>query len=90
MQYTTICLNLLEQNPVRYAELQRSKATLHTLNQLALTLRTRHQEILIELQKTLPEAGCKELSSQAMELATAQLEEELCLPSGESEASADN
>jgi hypothetical protein len=84
MKYKTIILELLEQNPDLYRRLKRNRQVRQTMDRLAVDLQRRHLELRSYLQQSQPGAGSSELSSQAMEMAIAELREQL-VPLSDSE-----
>ena len=75
MQYKTIVLELLEQSPGLSRELRRNDALLSTMNQLAVSFRDLHLRLLDQLTSSQPELDETLLKSQAMEVATEQMQE---------------
>lgn len=84
MHYKTIVLELLEQQPALHDRLKSSNALLSTMNQLAVLLRDLHHEILANLFQASPHESPTLLSSEALELATHQLQQSLVAEDSES------
>lgn len=86
MQYKTIVLHLLEQQPKLYHRLRKERQLLPALERYAHQLKTFHNEWQETLRQARPQSEQSQLSSEALELALKDLEE--CLPTA-SERAAD-
>ncbi len=73
MQYKTIILNLLTEQPDLHERLRRSRTLLSTVESMAARLRERHQVWMQELARLRPGSQPAQLSSEAMELAIGEL-----------------
>ena len=80
MQYKTIVLQLLEQNPEIYDPLRRQRKLLPTMEHYARELRSLHLAWKETLTEATPERDQTQIASEALELALKDLEERL--PSG--------
>jgi hypothetical protein len=88
MQYKTIALGLIQENPTLHDQLHASKTLLPTLNRYAEELKTRHEAWKEQLGQARPVSDPSQIASEAMELATAELQDRLSSesPTDESEA----
>jgi hypothetical protein len=77
MQYKTITLELLAQQPRLYHQLQASRTLRLTLDRLATVLRDCHQSWIGRLARTRPGSHPAQLASEALELAIQELQEDL-------------
>ena len=73
MLYRTIALGLLESSPM-YDQLRREKKLLDTMNQLAEELEQSHRHHWAALAKARPDSDPSQISTEAMEMAVADLE----------------
>lgn len=73
MQYKTIVLELISQNPELHERLRASKTLLSTVDRYALLLKTNHQAWM-ERCKSRPEIDSFHLASEAMEIALQEFE----------------
>ena len=80
MQYKTIVLQLLEQNPEIRDQLKRQRQILPTLERFAQELKTRHEAWKDQLSQAMPGSDENQIASEALELALKELEDRL--PSG--------
>ena len=80
MQYKTIVLQLLEQNPEIYDPLRRQRKLLPTMEHYARELRSLHLAWKETLTEATPERDQTQIASEALELALKDLEGRL--PSG--------
>ncbi len=69
MQYKTIVLELLEQNPELHETLRSSRILLATLDHCATMLSSRHQAWERQLANTKPGSHPSQIASEALELA---------------------
>ena len=78
MQYKTIVLELLAQNPKLYEELRQSRRLLSAMDLLADQLKASHEAVAQALMEQTPQADQRaQIRSQAMEMAVRELEERL-------------
>ena len=77
MQYKTIVLELLQQNPPLYDRLRRSKTLLPALDFYAKGLKASHEAQKILLAQARPESDPSQIASEAMEIAVKELEDSL-------------
>ncbi|MGE3778700.1 MAG: hypothetical protein AB7F89_16070 [Pirellulaceae bacterium] len=80
MQYKTIILELIQQQPELHEQLRTSRTLLSTLDQLAIRLREHHLALTEQFRRHQPQADETQLSNQAMEIAVRQFEEALSKP----------
>ncbi|MEZ6104462.1 MAG: hypothetical protein R3E01_36455 [Pirellulaceae bacterium] len=73
MHYKTIVLELIEQRPRWHEQLKSSNSLLSTINQLAITLRNRHLDLLDQAEATPLQMSPIQHSSEALEKAIAEL-----------------
>ncbi len=79
MQYKTIVLELLEQNPELYERLRKNRILLATLDLYATELATRHVAWERLIARTKPGSSQGQIASEALELAVEELKD--CLNS---------
>lgn len=77
MKYKSIILTLIEQNPQLHAELKSSRSLLATVEREARAFKDQHEGYLADLTNQAPEAAVGALSSQAFEVALADMESRL-------------
>lgn len=77
MQYKTIMLELIQSNRPLHQQLCQERKLLTTVEEAALELKSRHQEILEEMALQNPESPAMQVYSQAFELALKEMEERL-------------
>jgi hypothetical protein len=77
MQYKTIVLELLQQQPELHEQLRASRTLLATMDQLAIELKASHEEWMQQLSQTRPGSDPIQISSEAAEIALQILEERL-------------
>ncbi|HWG45026.1 MAG TPA: hypothetical protein VN688_19810 [Gemmataceae bacterium] len=77
MQYKTIILQLLEQNPQIRDQLKRDRQMLPTMERYALELKTRHEAWKETLTQTMPGSDESQIASEALELALKEVEDRL-------------
>lgn len=77
MQYKTIILQLLEQNPQVRDQLKRDRQMLPTMERYALELKTRHEAWKETLSQTMPGSDETQIASEALELALKEVEDRL-------------
>jgi hypothetical protein len=88
MQYKTMVLELLQQNPEFYQQLLSTRTLLSTLESHARQLRARHEAWKHSLSQAKPDSDASQIASEALEMALKELEDHLPsgLPPHESEA----
>lgn len=77
MQYKTIALELLQQNPPLYDRLRQSKTLLAAVEFYAKGLKASHEAHTILLARQQPGCDPSQIASQAMEIAVKELEDSL-------------
>lgn len=77
MQYKTLTLEMIQNNPELHEQLRASRSLLATVERCALLLKERHTSIQEELSERHPELGEMQLKCQAGEIALAELEQVL-------------
>ena len=77
MQYKSIVLQLLEQQPEIYNQLRRQKQVLPTMEHYARELRSLHLAWQETLAQATPGSDPSQIASEALEMATAELEHRL-------------
>jgi hypothetical protein len=77
MQYKTIVLQLLEQNPQLRDQLKRERQMLPTMERYALELKTRHEAWKERLSQAMPGSDESQIASEALEMALKELEDRL-------------
>jgi hypothetical protein len=80
MQYKTMVLELLQQQPQLYQQLLSARTLLPTLESQATRLRARHQVWKHTLSQAKPGSDPSQIASEALEMALKELENHL--PSG--------
>ena len=85
MQYKTIILQLLEQNPQIRDQLKRDRQMLPTMERYALELKSRHEAWKETLSQTMPGSDESQIASEALELALKEVEDRLPSASGADE-----
>ncbi len=73
MQYKTIVLELLEQRPAIYGQLQSQRKLLPALERYAAELKASHEGWREQLSQQRQDAGASQIESVAMELALEEL-----------------
>ena len=74
MQYKTIALELLRQNPQVHEQLRQNRILLQAVNACAADLKARHHAWMDELRATRPQSDATQISSEALELALDDLQ----------------
>ncbi len=69
MQYKTIILELLQQNPQMHEQLRQERKLLTTVEALAREFKTHHETLKEALATATPGSDPRQISSQALELA---------------------
>ena len=77
MLYKTIVLELIQQQPELHEQLRASRALLATMDAYALVLKSSHEEWMERLGQRMPGSDRSQLSSEALEIALKELEEDL-------------
>lgn len=77
MQYKTTMLELIQSNRPLHQQLCQERKLLKTVEQAALELKSRHQQILEEMALLSPESPAIQVYSQAFEMALKEMEERL-------------
>jgi hypothetical protein len=88
MQYKTIALGLIQEQPALYERLRSSKRLLPAMDAYAIELKASHEAWKEQLGQARPVSDPSQIASEAMELATAELQDRLSSesPTDESEA----
>lgn len=77
MHYKTIALELLRQNTALHEELRKAGTLLRAMETHAAWLKERHEEEMESLRTTRPGSDPRQIASEAMEIAVAELEARL-------------
>jgi hypothetical protein len=77
MQYKTIILELLQQNPRTHDRLRKSRTLMQTLDLYSGLLKTSHEAWKARLARAKPGSHPSQIASEALELALAELEASL-------------
>ncbi len=77
MQYKTIVLELIQQQPELHEQLRASRTLLATMDRYAVELKLSHEEWMDRLKQRMPGSDRSQLSSEALEIALKDLEENL-------------
>lgn len=77
MQYKTIVLELIQQQPELHEQLRASRTLLATMDACALALKASHEEWMDRLSQRMSGSDRSQLSSEALEIAVKELEEDL-------------
>ena len=77
MQYKTIVMELLEQNPELHNHLKQNRKLLETIDTMALELKLRREQTIAELAEQQPDVESSVICSQATEIAIAELQQRL-------------
>ena len=85
MQYKTIMMELLEQSPALNSQLKKNHQLLATIEAMARELKRNHERIIGELTDRQLDGGSSGISSQAMEIAVAEMQERLAALSNREE-----
>ncbi len=83
MQYKTIVLELIQQQPELHEQLRASRTLLATMDACALELKANHEEWMDRLSQRRPGSDHSQLSSEALEIAVRKLEKDLSSASKE-------
>jgi hypothetical protein len=85
MHYKTIVLELIQQQPELHEQLRASRTLLATMDARALELKASHEEWMERLSQRMPGSDTSQISSEALEIALKELEEDLSSASKEDE-----
>lgn len=77
MQYKTIVLHLLEQNPQMYEQMRRQRKMLPTLEYHARELKTLHEAWKEIMSRAKPGSDESQIAAEALEMAIQDLQERL-------------
>lgn len=77
MQYKTIVLQLLEQQPELYNQLRRQRQLLPKLEAYSQQLKTLHEDWKANLSQAMPQSDPAQISSEALEMALKDFEDRL-------------
>ena len=77
MQYKTIVMELLEQNPELHNQLKQHQKLLETINEMAFELKASREHMIAELAAQQPDVAYSVTCSQATEIAIAELQQRL-------------
>lgn len=77
MQYKTIVLELIQQQPELHENLRASRTLLATMDAYALALKASHEEWMERLSQRRPGSDRSQLASEALEIALKEVEEDL-------------
>ncbi len=77
MQYKTITLELIRENPELYERLRSSKRLLTAMDAYATDLKDSHEAWKERLDQAHPGSDPRQISSEAMELAVKELQDRL-------------
>ncbi len=77
MQYKTIVLAILQEQPALHEQLRLTRTLLATMNRYALELKTSHEAWMDRLGEARPGSDRNQLSSDALEMAIQELQDRL-------------
>ena len=88
MQYKTIIIELLQQNPQMHEQLRQQRKLMTTMEIYAKELKGRHDELQEQLAQMRPHSDAKQIASEALEIAVKEMEDCLLtvLPTDDPEA----
>lgn len=86
MQYKTITLNLIQEQPELYEQLRSTKRLLPAMDAYATELRAGHLATMEAFARKWPGSHPSQIASQALEMAIQELREHLCSASPKDEA----
>ena len=86
--YKTIALEMLRSQPELYERLRTNRQLLWTVNAYATELKASHEAWMDRLGQSSPGSDPIQTASEAMEMATAELQERLCSASPPNETDA--
>ncbi|HVX13082.1 MAG TPA: hypothetical protein VHC22_18000 [Pirellulales bacterium] len=84
--YKTIVLELLRDRPTLHEQLRQNGTLLQSMEQLAVALRSCHLGWINQLAARMPDSDPSQLSSEALELAVSELQDDLPPVSSESDS----
>ncbi len=85
MQYKTIVLELLQEQPELHHQLQASRTLLWALDQYALALKASHESWMERIGQRHPGSDRSQVSGEALEFALREIQERLSSDSKEDE-----
>ena len=88
MHYKTIVLELIQDHPALHEQLRASRTLLSTVERTAAALKSRHDFWMREIGQARPENDPSSISSEALELALQELQDNLPSDSSASDAEA--
>lgn len=77
MQYKSMILELLHQQPQRYEQLRKERKLLPAMERYAKELKTMHEAWMPLLAQLRPGSDLSQLSSEALEMALKEMEDRL-------------
>jgi hypothetical protein len=77
MQYKTIALEMIRENPALYERLRWSKRLLPSMDAYAIELKAIHEDWKEQLSQAMPGSDPRQIGSEAMELAVQNLRDRL-------------
>jgi hypothetical protein len=80
MQYKTIALELIRDNPTLYESLRSSKRLLPSMDAYAIELKASHEQWMEQMGRARPGSDPNQLAAEALEMAVQELQAHL--PSG--------
>jgi hypothetical protein len=86
MQYKTIALELIQENPSLYEKLRSSKILLTAMEAYAIDLKACHEAWKERIRQTTPGSDSRQIAAEALEMAVAELRESLPSASASDEA----
>ena len=86
MNYKTITLELIRENPALYERLRSSKQLLPAMDAYAIDLKDSHEAWKTQLSQAMPGNDPRQIASEAMELAVQELRDHLPSDSPANEA----
>ena len=88
MQYKTIALGLIQEQPALYERLRSSKRLLPAMDAYAIELKASHEAWKEQLGQARPVSDPSQIASEAMELAIKELQDRLSSESPPTESEA--
>ena len=86
MQYKTIALELIQENPEHYEQLRSTKRLLPSMDAYAIDLKASHEIWMERIAQARPESDPLQIASEALELAVQDLRDRLPCESSKEEA----
>lgn len=77
MHYKTMVLDMLDDRPLLKARLQKERKMLLTVESVADSLKSRHEVWMRQLEQSQPPSHPSQIASEALELALAELSDNL-------------